>query len=258
MIADDLRPDLGSYKQPALTPNLDKLAATGMLFERAYCQMSVCAPSRNSIFSGRRPDRSGVWNFIDWFRNETEGAEAWLSMPQYFKSYNYTVLGLGKTFHGCTNEGHLLSEGYCDIPLSWSNNLGAEPFTYLPYVREHCPKGTFCTISDESTIFDYTLANRTVATLRRLASSKSGSPNGLPRPWFLGVGFKKPHAPWGSPERTLDLYNASDLAVAAFPTAPVDMPDVAFIHNFGIELPTGYEIRTETRSTHMFIEFHLR
>ena len=96
MIADDLRPSFGSFGQSfAVTPHVDALAASGMLFQRAYCQVSVCAPSRNSIFSGRRPDTSGVWNFIDWFRNETNGAEAWLSLPEYFKSHGYISLGLG-------------------------------------------------------------------------------------------------------------------------------------------------------------------
>jgi hypothetical protein len=59
MIADDLRPDLGTYGQSVLTPNIDSIANRGLRFDRAYCQMSVCAPSRNSIFSGRRPDTSG-------------------------------------------------------------------------------------------------------------------------------------------------------------------------------------------------------
>ena len=121
MIADDLRPDLAPYGQRhARTPHLQSLAGRALRFDRAYCQVAVCAPSRASIFSGRRPDSSGVWNFLDWFRNETAGAQQWRSMPEYFKTHGYESISLGKTYHGCTNEGGLLEKGYCDVARSWS------------------------------------------------------------------------------------------------------------------------------------------
>ena len=233
MIADDLRPSFGSFGQSfAATPHVDGLARTGLLFERAYCQFAVCAPSRNSIFSGRRPDTSGVWNFQDWFRNETRGAESWLSLPEYFKTHGYVSLGMGKTYHGCTNEGHLLAHGYCDLDRSWT--AAAQP--YYPYVREHCPpghKGSYCHMEDETQIFDHNLTEHAIAALHQFGAGGAGTP-----PLFLGVGFKKPHAPWGTPSRFFEMYSPK-LPSALHPTAPVGMPDVAFIHNFGATLENG-------------------
>jgi iduronate 2-sulfatase len=77
---DDMRPSIGAFNfSMAHTPNMDQLAATGLVFKRAYVQYAFCAPSRNSFMSGRRPDTTRVWNFMDHFREEGVGAE-WLSM----------------------------------------------------------------------------------------------------------------------------------------------------------------------------------
>ena len=71
VIADDLRPELGAYGLSGRsTPNIDQLAASGVVFDRAYAQQAVCGPSRNSFLSGRRPDRSRSWNFINHFRED--------------------------------------------------------------------------------------------------------------------------------------------------------------------------------------------
>jgi arylsulfatase A-like enzyme len=197
-------------------------------------------------------------------------------MPQFFKTFGYAVHGMGKTYHGCTNEGNLLAKGYCDIPKSW----GEDPaFPYFPYVREHCSKGSFCEVKpeDEPGIFDYQLANHTVGVLHAIvaqdkaratlstanptgptelstngapSSTKHGSKDNLNRralnrrgalskPFALFVGFKKPHAPWGSPSRFFDRYNLSSVKPPTHPTAPLGMPPLAFIHNFRVELPTG-------------------
>ncbi len=98
IIADDLRPNVGSYGVDFMrTPHLDALAESGTLFERAYVQYSFCAPSRNSFMSGRRPDRTRAFNFIDDFR-ETGVGDSWTAMPEYFRRHNYTVFGTGKLF----------------------------------------------------------------------------------------------------------------------------------------------------------------
>lgn len=80
------------------TPNLDKLAAESLVFNRAFCQQAICGPTRNSFLTSRRPQRTKVWNFIDNFREEGVGAD-WVSFPQYFKEHGYTTLATGKTFH---------------------------------------------------------------------------------------------------------------------------------------------------------------
>ena len=83
---DDLRTQLNSSNGmiETHTPNLDKLAQEATTFTRAYCQQAVCSPSRNSFMSGRRPDTTKVWNFINHFR-EADVGQNWTSMPEYFK-----------------------------------------------------------------------------------------------------------------------------------------------------------------------------
>eukprot|EP00656_Telonema_subtile_P001036 TRINITY_DN10496_c0_g1_i2.p1 TRINITY_DN10496_c0_g1~~TRINITY_DN10496_c0_g1_i2.p1 ORF type:complete len:156 (+),score=28.64 TRINITY_DN10496_c0_g1_i2:188-655(+) len=97
IIVDDLRPELGAYGLAnRSTPNIDALAARGTVFDRAYCQQGVCGPSRNSFLSGRRPDASQSWNFINHFR---EQHPEWTSLPGIFLKAGMLSLASGKTFH---------------------------------------------------------------------------------------------------------------------------------------------------------------
>jgi hypothetical protein len=99
LVVDDLRTGIGSYGHSVMqTPSLDKLASESLQFNNAYCQQGVCAPSRNSFMSGRRPDTIGVWNFRDTFRSAHDGKN-WISFPEHFKQNGYIVLGGGKTYH---------------------------------------------------------------------------------------------------------------------------------------------------------------
>ncbi len=120
---DDLKPTIGAYGDPhALTPNLDALAKRGLLFERAYCNQAVCAPSRNALLTGLRPSTLGIYDLATNFRVSRPNA---VTMPQYFKEHGYHTQALGKIFH----VGH----GNVDDKASWST----EPFktkvvSYLP------------------------------------------------------------------------------------------------------------------------------
>jgi hypothetical protein len=103
LAVDDMRPSLGAYNftlpgRPSHSPNIDKLAATGTLFTRAYVQYAYCSPSRNSFMTGRRPDTTKVWEFKDHFREDGVGSN-WVSMPQFFKQHGYLTLGVGKLYH---------------------------------------------------------------------------------------------------------------------------------------------------------------
>ena len=98
LIADDLRTELGAYGQKHIrTPHLDKLAAGGLLFDRAYCQQAICGPSRNSFLTGRRPDSIRVWNFRTDFR-QTSG-DSVVTLPQLFRNNGYHTAFSGKIFH---------------------------------------------------------------------------------------------------------------------------------------------------------------
>jgi hypothetical protein len=113
MVSDDCRPELPMYGQDYIqAPNLAKLAARGLTFMHAYCQQSICSPSRNSFMSGHRPQVTKTWNFVNDFRQELPFV---MSFPQYFKHHNYTVLGHSKLYH----PGH--PQNY-DEPLSFSQD----------------------------------------------------------------------------------------------------------------------------------------
>lgn len=109
-----------SYGLPVQTPNLDRLRQKSLLYEHAYCQLSVCAPSRMSFMTSLRPDTNQVWNFID--TNPTTS----LATPGWFRHFNYLTYGLGKTFH--QDAGAWNSDAY------WSPD-----FPYYPYTAGKCP-----------------------------------------------------------------------------------------------------------------------
>jgi arylsulfatase A-like enzyme len=123
LVSDDLRPELGAYGSQVKTPNMDRLAADGLVFARAYCQQAVCGPSRNSFMTGRRPHRTNVLGGStgDDFRRvgiDSAGVPGanWTTLPGHFKRHGYTTLGGGKTFHPNTPKNF-------DYPESWSTDM---------------------------------------------------------------------------------------------------------------------------------------
>lgn len=104
---DDLRPELGCYGKPVKSPNIDRLAREGMLFEQAYVQVALCMPSRVSMLTGRRPDTTGVVDFSVRFRSVLPDV---VTLPQHFKNQGYHAAAFGKIFHN-------------DDKASWSEPL---------------------------------------------------------------------------------------------------------------------------------------
>jgi arylsulfatase A-like enzyme len=96
---DDMRPSIGA---PVITPAMDRLAADGLLFSRAYANFPWCNPSRNSLLSGRRPDTNRVWNF----RVGLRASEPDIALPQHFKKSGYYTTSTGKIFHGTNSVQH--------------------------------------------------------------------------------------------------------------------------------------------------------
>src|SRR5436190_1163863 len=104
---DDLRCETGCYgSKIVVSPNIDRLASRGLVFDRAYCQQAVCSPSRSSLLTGTRPDTTRVWDLKTHFRTALPDV---ITLPQLFKNNGYFVQGMGKIYHG----------GY-DDPPSWS------------------------------------------------------------------------------------------------------------------------------------------
>lgn len=97
ILSDDARPELGCYGADIATPNLDKLAAQSVRFERAYCQYPLCNPSRISMLTGQRPSRTGIYNNRHTFRKTQPDL---VTLPHLFHKNGYVAVGNGKVFHG--------------------------------------------------------------------------------------------------------------------------------------------------------------
>lgn len=218
--ADDLRNDLGCYGDPLVkSPNLDRLAGRGILFERAYCQQAVCNPSRASLLTGKRPDTLRIWDLPTHFRTCDPGV---VTLPQHFKSHGYFTQNIGKIFHNWIHE----IEG---DPDSWSvpavyhfNNHGADKPQVegeLPPSFAEDPKCECRDVPDEA-YFDGRIANLAIEALRQMKERG--------QPFFFGLGFWKPHSPFNAPKRYWDLYRREEVPMPANPDWPTDAPRIAW------------------------------
>jgi len=229
---DDLKPVLGCYGDTLVrTPNIDRLAARGVRFDRAYCNQAVCAPSRNSLLTGRRPQTLGIYDLGTNFRQAVPDA---VTLPQHFKQNGYRTEALGKIFH----VGH----GNHEDPPSWSvPHWKANSIAYvLPengpqkgLTREEAlfsnqlggidklPRGVpteAAEVADDS----YPDGKIAAEAVRRLEQAK-----GSAEPFFLAVGFLKPHLPFCAPKRYWDLYDPAQLPLPALDSPPADAPSFA-------------------------------
>ncbi|MES2694042.1 MAG: sulfatase [Verrucomicrobiota bacterium] len=216
--ADDLRTDLGSYgSTEAKTPNLDALARRGVLFERAYCQQAVCNPSRASIMTGRRPDTLKVWDLRTHFRQALPEV---VTLPQHFKQHGYTAIDIGKIFHN--ESGTKPPIPFCD-PRSWSEPpLFAEGAHWQDDPTNPKAKGGAMQRLDvpDEAYFDGKIATAACEKLRVLAAKRD-------QPFFLAVGFWKPHLPFNAPKKYWDLYDRAKLKPPGFTRMPEGAPPIA-------------------------------
>lgn len=210
LIADDMRTQLGCYGHKAMsTPNLDSLAASGLLFEAAYTQFAYCAPSRNSFMSGRRPERTKALNFLTDFRQQH--GDSWVALPQHFKNHGYFTTAAGKLYH----------DGMDDA-LSWSH-----PSNQTYWIQCQCDSGdhcdqykNYCEITNSSKI-QFTDEDMILAEgLKRMdLAHQSG------QPWFVGIGVHRPH--WTSrlpPGWYGSEVYAGQIAPPKYPKAIKDVP----------------------------------
>ncbi|MDX1970344.1 MAG: sulfatase-like hydrolase/transferase [Planctomycetaceae bacterium] len=242
---DDLKPLLECYGDTTVkSPNIDRLAARGVLFERAYCNQAVCAPSRNSLLTGLRPQTLGIYDLGTNFRRSVPDA---VTLPQYFKQHGYRTEGLGKIYH----VGH----GNSEDPRSWSvphfsaKSIGyALPENRAELTREgalfsnqnpaNLPKGAAYEFADvpDNEYGDGKIADEAV---QRLMAAKERPEE----PFFLAVGFVKPHLPFCAPRKYWDLYDPSSLSLPEVRQPPVDAPSYA--PQFGGELRNYKDIPTQ-------------
>ena len=219
MIAvDDLRPALGCYgDQTAITPNIDRLAKRGIVLQRAYCQQAVCCPSRLSMLTGLRPDTIRVWDLNTHFREAKPNA---VTLPQYFKNTGYQSRSIGKILHG----GGAPSKD----PESWSSppmyDNVRDPKLRYALQKNLNGKGLKRAASESAEVsddhyIDGIVANESIRVLGELAVNKN--------PFFLAVGFRKPHLPFNAPKKYWDLYEKEEIQIPKHGSHPVNSPDWA-------------------------------
>ena len=229
---DDLKPLLGCYGNKQIhSPNMDRLATRGLLFERAYCNQAVCAPSRNALLTGVRSTSLGIYDLGTNFRQSIPTA---VTLPQYFMQHSYRAEGLGKIFH----VGH----GNHEDPASWSvPHFSAKSIAYAltessakrTLTREEAlfanesnvgnlPRGAAFECADvaDDAYPDGKLAEETI---RRLQSATTQTNE----PFFMAVGFVKPHLPFCAPKKYWDMYYRASFTVPALRTPPEGAPKFA-------------------------------
>jgi iduronate 2-sulfatase len=248
---DDLKPELGCYGAEYMkTPNMDRFAQQGRLFTHHYVQQAVCGPSRASMFSGLRPDTTKVWDLQHTCREECPKA---FTMQEYFKKAGYETAGSGKIMHGWKN----------DDPASWSipyvspGDLpyadGKVPALYQQYqgkaIHEAAVKleesglkkygekqqfmaklnakpSTECLDLPDDAYCDGAMTVWGIKMLDQFAQSD--------KPFFLTLGYRKPHLPFVAPKKYWDMHDRLEIDVAAFQQAPKGAPAFA--------LQPGYEL----------------
>lgn len=249
---DDLKPTLGCYNDPiALTPNIDKIAKSGTVFLNNHTQQAVCGPSRASLMTGKRPDYTKVRDLKTKMRDVNPNI---LTIPQYFKENGYTTAGTGKIYDPrCVDK--FIDKPSWSIPYIRENNIpypdaygkpamgyyqnkaikaqiaqldkeaiekGKNPHKYVskqfkpPYAQSNAPDEAYT---------DGAIAEHALTLLDQLGNDTS-------KPFFLAVGFKRPHLPFVAPKKYWDLYDKKDIQLAAYQKKAKNGPDITY-HNSG-------------------------
>ena len=237
---DDLRAELGCYGSAIVkSPNIDALASRGTLFQRAYCQQAVCNPSRASILTGLRPETLDIWDLPTHFRERRPNV---VTLPQLFKQHGYFTQNIGKIFHNWRQDDF---KG--DVP-SWSvpaemhyashGSDIAQVDAPLPGDTSGVPRTEKRNVPDEA-YFDGRVARKAIMALKE--RKQDG------KPFFLAVGFWKPHAPFNAPAKYWDLYEPQSIEPPKNPYPPKDVPKIA-MHD-SREILRGFKDRPESRPT---------
>ncbi|VGO13439.1 Choline-sulfatase [Pontiella desulfatans] len=232
ILVDDLKPELGTYGSDFVhSPNLDQLASRGMRFDRAYCNQAVCAPSRNNLMVGLRSTSTGLYGLGQGFRKVVPDA---VTLTQYFMQNGYTAEGVGKVFH--------IGHGNYGDAASWSSPF--HPDKVVDYVLEESTDGQ---LTREEALFaneqlgnignlqrgaawekadvkDDAYADGRIALegIRRLKKFKESG-----EPFFLALGFTKPHLPFCAPTKYWDLYQSEQFSLTERDTPPDGAPSYA-------------------------------
>ena len=241
---DDLRPQLACYGYPGvITPNLDRLASRGTVFNRAYCQAAVCRATRASLLLGARPDTTEIWSNGSRHKHFRDHLPDIVTLPQHFMNHGYHSQALGKIFHGA-----FVVRNKWNDPVSWSvPEWYPEPRYYYTDEgvevarRVFAPKAKALGVSvdewgkyfvlglsyeapevEDNVLYDGQIAERGIETLRKIHGE----------PFFLALGFIRPHLPFIAPKKYWDMYPPDRVKVADNRRPPKDVPPMA-LTNWG-------------------------
>ena len=219
IMADDLNNDMGTFGHPVVrTPNLDRLAARGVRFDRAYNQFPLCSPSRVSMMTGLRPDTTRIYDLQTDFRTILPDV---VTLPQLFKRNGYVAVRVGKIYH-YGNPGQIGTSGL-DDPASWDavvNPRGVDKDEETVLTNLLPARGLGSTLayyaspaSDEQHT-DGKVATETIALLEQHKD----------RPFFIAAGFYRPHCPYIAPKKYFDMYPLDRITLPKY--TPKDLDDV--------------------------------
>ncbi len=227
---DDMRCDLGCYGADYVhSPNIDRLAESGVLFERAYCQQALCNPSRASLMTGLRPDSTRVWDLVTDFRTKIPDA---VTIPQHFRQHGYQAVAFGKIFHNTFPD-----DVSWDEPTHRAKDVIAyseENQRRLSEYREKMKRdgkteaainrmrGPIFEIQDQPEEKNYD-GKQTLDAIARMKEMADGD-----RPFFLAIGFIRPHLPWITPKKYWDLYDPAKIPLATNGFFPKNAPMIAY------------------------------
>lgn len=252
LVSDDCGPRMGTYGGEALTPNIDALARSGVRFDRAYCQYALCNPSRTSFLTGLRPDTTGVYDNAKEFRKVIPDM---VTMPQMFKNNGYTVGRIGKLYHyGVPKE---IGTNGLDDPQSWEQvwnprgrdcddedkifSIGvgagssadkAKGKTGQILVGSGNYGGTLSWLAADGTDAEQTDGKIAAQAISFLQEKRT-------KPFFLAVGFFRPHTPYVAPKPYFESYPKDKVELVPDPAADrASKPQVALsntaVANYGM------------------------
>lgn len=230
IMVDDLRPQFAAYGRTGMvTPALDQLANEGVVFKRAFVNVPVCGASRASMMTGLRPTST---RFVNFLARADEDAPGIATLPAHLKAAGYTTLSLGKILHVEEDSAAAWSRPQWRPSQNETVSAATSPRNYLDPANidadrdEDSKRGAPFERMDvpDDAYFDGMIAEQAIRELSALSKNDT--------PFFLAVGFLKPHLPFNAPTKYWDLYDPADISLAAFNRMPADAPDEAN-HNSG-------------------------
>lgn len=217
---DDLRPELNFYGAEHISsPNLDALAAESLVFDRAYCSVPTCGASRASILTGTRPTR---YRFLTHDVKVDEEIPEAVTLPELFKANGYTTVSNGKVLHHKNDRKKAWDEIW--RPENATMKYLTEENTKLMAVPDKRGYPFESSNVDESEYLDGQIAAKGIADLKKLKQEG--------KPFFLAIGFMKPHLPFNAPQKYWDMYPIENINLPESYQRPKTTPSNAF-HGFG-------------------------